>query len=99
MRHYGRRQTGEKKGKIKYPCSRGIQFHSYKVVGNISGMFRFSCSFRGDALYYPKRGVCVCVGGGVTEWFDEDKNDSVRALTLGPWAIMLVSPLICCLFP
>lgn len=70
-----------KKGKIKYPCSRGIQSHSYKVVGNVSGMFRSSCSFRGDALYCPKRGGWV---GGVTEWFDEDKNDGVRALTLGP---------------
>lgn len=53
------RTDRRKKGKIKYPCSRGIQSHSYKVVGNVSGMFRSSCSFRGDALYCPKRGGWV----------------------------------------
>lgn len=41
--------------------------------------------------YTAPRGVGGC---GVTKWFDEDKNDGVRALTLGPSAIMLVSPLI-----
>lgn len=48
-----------KKRKNKISCSRGIQSHSYKVVGNVSGMFRSSCSFRGDALYCPKRGGWV----------------------------------------
>lgn len=46
------RTDRRKKGKIKYPCSRGIQSHSYKVVGNVSGMFRSSCSCRGDASHF-----------------------------------------------
>lgn len=76
------RTDRRKKGKIKYPAAEGSSLIHIKWWAMFLVCLGLLVPLE-VTRYTAPRGVGGWVGG-VTEWFDEDKNDGVRALTLGP---------------